>query len=78
MSLKKISKTQPQTFEFSKENLQEAENEIKKYPEDRKASAVLALLYLVQKQNENWIPLAAIKYVAKLLIIINIGHRHFN
>ena len=69
MSIKKISKTQPESFEFSKNNLQEAHNEIKKYPKDRKASAVLALLYLVQKQNENWIPLSAIKYVAKLLSI---------
>jgi len=72
MSEKKISKIQPESFEFSKDNLREAENEIKKYPEDRKASAVLALLYLVQKQNDNWIPLAAIKYVAKLLGIPNI------
>ena len=69
MSIKKISKVQPESFEFSKDNLQEVENEIKKYPNDRKASAVLALLYLVQKQHENWIPLAAIKYVAKLLDI---------
>ena len=42
MSIKKISKIQPETFEFSKENLIEAENEIKKYHKDRKASAVLA------------------------------------
>ena len=67
MSLKKISKKQPDTFEFSKENLHEVENEIKKYPKNKKASAVLSLLYLVQKQNHNWIPLAAIKYVARLL-----------
>ena len=67
MSTKKISKTQPETFEFSKENLKEAEKEIKKYPKEKKASAVLALLYLVQRQNDNWIPLAAIKHVAKLL-----------
>ena len=67
MSIKKISKIQPESFEFSNDNLQEAEKEIKKYPSDRKASAILALLYLVQKQNDNWIPLAAIKYVAKLL-----------
>jgi len=67
MSIKKISKTQPDFFEFSKENLLEVEKEIKKYPKNRKASAVLALLYLVQKQNENWIPLIAIKYVAKIL-----------
>ena len=67
MSIKKISKTQPDSFEFSKENLIEVEKEIKKYPKNRKASAVLALLYLDQKQNENWIPLIAIKYVAKIL-----------
>ena len=67
MSIKKISKIQPESFEFSKENLLETEKEIKKYPKDRKASAILALLYLVQKQNNNWIPLAAIRYVAKLL-----------
>ena len=67
MSLKKISKTQPENFEFSKDNLEQAEKEIKKYPKDKKASAVMALLYLVQKQHENWIPLVAIKYVAKLL-----------
>ena len=67
MSIKKISKTQPDSFEFSKENFVLAEKEINKYPKDRKASAVLSLLFLVQKQNNNWIPLIAIKYVAKLL-----------
>ena len=67
MTIKKISKIQPESFEFSQENLFEAEKEIKKYPKDRKASAILALLYLVQNQNDNWIPIAAIKYVAKLL-----------
>ena len=67
MSIKKISEIQPESFEFSKENLIEAEKEIKKYPKNKKSSAILALLYLVQKQNNNWIPLAAIKYVAKFL-----------
>ena len=67
MSLKKISKIQPELFEFNKNNLQKAEIEIKKYPKERKASAVLALLYLAQNQNDNWIPLSAIKYVSELL-----------
>tara|TARA_Y100000590_G_scaffold142533_1_gene163614 strand:- start:149 stop:757 length:609 start_codon:yes stop_codon:yes gene_type:complete len=67
MSLKKISTVQPELFEFSKENLIKAKDEIKKYPKDRKASAVLALLYLAQDQNDNWIPLSAIKYIAKML-----------
>jgi len=69
MSKKEISKFQPESFEFSKENLKKAEDEVKKYPEERKPSAVLALLYLAQIQNDNWIPLSAIKYVAKFLNI---------
>ena len=69
MSIKKISKVQPELYEFTAENLQKAKNEIKKYPNDRKASAVIALLYLVQKQNDNWIPLAAVRYVASFLEI---------
>ena len=67
MSLKKISKQQPETFKFSEENLKKADSEIKKYPKNKKASAVLSLLYLVQNQNNNWIPLAGIKYVSKFL-----------
>ena len=67
MSLKKVSKTQPELFKFSADNLQKANKEIKKYPKNRKASSVIALLYLAQNQNDNWIPLAAIKYVAGIL-----------
>tara|TARA_B100000131_G_scaffold233365_1_gene225239 strand:- start:494 stop:1102 length:609 start_codon:yes stop_codon:yes gene_type:complete len=67
MSMKKISKVQPELFEFNSENLEKARKEITKYPKKRKASAVLALLYLVQNQNDNWIPLAAIRYVAAML-----------
>ena len=67
MSIKITSKTQPELFKFSEENKILADNEIKKYPNKKKASAVIALLYLVQKQNENWIPLPAIKYVAEFL-----------
>jgi len=67
MSFKKVSKIQPELFEFNKENLIMVENEIKKYPKSKKASAVMALLYLVQKQNDNWIPLSAIKHVSRLL-----------
>ena len=67
MSLKKISTIQPDLFEFNGENLIKAKNEIKKYPKERKASAVIALLYLAQNQNDNWIPLSAIKYISKML-----------
>ena len=37
------------------------------YPEKNKKSAVMPFLYLAQKQNNNWIPLAAMKYIAKFL-----------
>ena len=69
MSLKKIHDQQPTSFEFSKINLEFANNIIKKYPDGRKKSAVMPLLYLAQRQNENWITLAAMKYIAKYLEI---------
>jgi len=67
MSLKKIHDQQPDTFDFTKENKNAAEKILKKYPENRKKSAVMPFLYLAQRQNENWIPLTAMKYIAKYL-----------
>tara|TARA_B100000945_G_C20253528_1_gene535691 strand:+ start:37 stop:645 length:609 start_codon:yes stop_codon:yes gene_type:complete len=67
MSLKKVHDVQPETFEFTKTNLELANNILKKYPEDKKRSAIMPLLYLAQNQNNNWIPLAALKYIGKFL-----------
>ena len=64
---KKIHDQQPETFEFTKNNMDAAEKILKKYPENRKKSAVMPFLYLAQRQNENWIPLTAMKYIAKYL-----------
>tara|TARA_Y100000590_G_scaffold5458_1_gene7291 strand:+ start:377 stop:985 length:609 start_codon:yes stop_codon:yes gene_type:complete len=69
MSIKKISKDQPSNFEFTKKNLDEANNIIKNYPDGKQQSAVMALLFIAQKQNDNWIPLAAMKYIGKFLSI---------
>ena len=69
MSVKKVATNQPDVFQFSEENLNKAKKIIKKYPEKKQASALMPLLYLVQKQNENWIPLVAMKYLAKMLTI---------
>ena len=69
MSLKKVSKEQPDKFKFSDENLDLAKKIVSNYPTGKKKSAVMALLYLAQKQNNNWIPLAAMKYIAKYLEI---------
>ena len=67
MSIKKVHDIQPDSFSFTEQNLSAAKSILNKYPENRKKSAVIPLLYLAQRQNQNWIPLAAIKYVAKYL-----------
>ena len=67
MSLKRPAKDQPEKFEFSSDSIELANNIIRKYPEGKQKSAVMALLYIAQKQNNNWIPLAAMKYIAKFL-----------
>ena len=69
MSIKKISKEQPISFEFNSENTNIAKQIISNYPNGKEKSAVMALLYLVQRQNNNWIPLVAMKYVARFLKI---------
>ena len=67
MSLKKISKDQPENFKFNSKSLIAAEKVISNYPEGKQQSAVMALLYIAQRQNDNWIPLASMKYIAKML-----------
>ena len=67
MSLRRPSKEQPENFDFNPASLEAAESIIAKYPKDKQQSAVMALLYIAQKQNSNWIPLAAMKYIGKLL-----------
>ena len=69
MSIKKISKEQPENFNFNNDNLKLAKKIIKNYPDGKQQSAVMPLLYIAQKQNDNWIPLSAMKYIAKFLNI---------
>ena len=67
MSLKKFMMNNQKNLNFQLENLKKAEEILKRYPEKNKKSAVMPFLYLAQKQNDNWIPLAAMKYIANLL-----------
>ncbi len=67
MSVKKIHEDQPENFEFNDKNKIILNSILEKYPKERKKSAVMPLLYLAQSQNNNWIPLAAIKYIANYL-----------
>ena len=67
MSLRRPAKDQPESFEFNTSSLEAANVIVAKYPKGKQQSAVMALLYIAQKQNNNWIPLAAMKYIAKFL-----------
>jgi len=67
MSLRRPSKDQPENFDFNPASLEAAKSIIAKYPKDKQQSAVMALLYIAQKQNSNWIPLAAMKCIGKFL-----------
>ena len=67
MSLRRPSKSQPENFEFNSSSLDAANKIVSMYPEGKQQSAVMALLYIAQRQNDNWIPLEAMKYIAKFL-----------
>ena len=67
MSLRRPSKDQPESFEFNASSLEAANKIIANYPNGKQQSAVMALLYIAQRQNNNWIPLAAMKYIANFL-----------
>lgn len=57
----------PDSFAFIEENLARAKKIIARYPAGRQQSAVMPLLMLAQKQHQNWLPKAAMDYVAGLL-----------
>ncbi len=67
MSLKRPSKEQPKNFEFNPRSLEAAKKIVANYPKGKQQSAVMSLLYIAQRQNNNWIPLVAMKYIAKFL-----------
>ena len=58
---------QPASFEFSPENLERAKKIIAKYPPGKQQSAVMPLLDLAQRQHDNWLPIAAMEYIARML-----------
>ncbi len=67
MSIRRLAESQPETFAFTRENEAKCEEILQKYPEGREASAVIPLLWLAQKQNDNWLPKPAIEKVARKL-----------
>ena len=54
-------------FNWSAENLKEIEIIKSKYPIERVQSAVMPLLYLAQKQNDNWLSSECIEKISETL-----------
>jgi len=54
-------------FEFTPENYKVINSLLKRYPDSYKRSAVLYLLHMAQKQNDNFLTLAAMNKIAKIL-----------
>ncbi len=67
MSVRRLTDNQPDSFEFTPQNLAWLEKQIAKYPDGRQASAVVPALWQAQKQNNYWLPQKAIEKVAELL-----------
>jgi NADH-quinone oxidoreductase subunit E len=66
MSVRRLAKDQPATFEFSAETLEKVNWWISKYPAGRQRSAVIPMLWLVQKQD-GWVSEPAIRAIAQML-----------
>jgi len=69
MSVRRLApkELQPASFTFTDENVAFAKAQIAKYPEGRQASAVIAILWRAQEQNEGWVSEAALRVVADML-----------
>ena len=67
MSVRRLHPVQPESFEFSPENLEWAKVRISRYPEGRQFSAVIPLLWRAQEQCGGWLPEPALRYVADML-----------
>jgi NADH-quinone oxidoreductase subunit E len=68
VSVRRLAKDQPASFAYNDENLAKAKWWISKFPPGRQQSAVIALLWLVQKQ-EGWVTEPSLRVVAEMLSI---------
>jgi len=66
VSVRRLAKDQPASFAFSPEAAEKAKWWIAKFPQGRAQSAVIPVLWLVQKQ-EGWVSEPALRVVAELL-----------
>jgi NADH-quinone oxidoreductase subunit E len=66
LSVRRLSPNQPASFAFSAATLKQVKSWIANYPPGKQQSAVIPLLWLVQKQ-EGWVSEPAIRVVAETL-----------
>jgi len=64
--LRRLTPDQPESFAFTDANMAWAQEQIKKYPEGRQASAIIPLLWRAQEQ-EGWLSKPAIEGIADML-----------
>ena len=62
-------KNEKAEFVFNADNLKKATEILAKYPEKRKASALIPILDIAQRQSDGWLPPETLDYVAKYLSI---------
>jgi NADH-quinone oxidoreductase subunit E len=66
LSVRRLAEVQPDSFEFKPATLKAARAHMANFPADRQQSAVIGILWFVQKQ-EGWVCEPAIRAVAALL-----------
>ncbi len=66
MSVRRLAKEQPASWDFAPETMEKAQWWMAKYPPERKQSAVIPILWLIQKQD-GWVCEPAIRKLAELL-----------
>lgn len=64
--------TDTKHIQFSPATMAQAQEIIGRYPADRKKSALIPLLHLAQDENEGWLSVETMNYVAELLGILPI------
>jgi NADH-quinone oxidoreductase subunit E len=66
VSVRRLAKEQPASWDFEPDTLDKANWWIAKYPDNRRQSAVIPILWLIQKQD-GWVCEPAIRKLAELL-----------
>ena len=67
MSVRRLYHEQPAAFAFTPENAAWAQAVIARYPPDKRASAVIPILWRAQEQHGGWLPEPAMRLVADML-----------